>query len=121
LREVFCGSQKKRAFSVSEKSPFQPKSDIFQVWKNRFFRSPRRSKLRQGCSGAQKKLPLLGSEKLLVRFVKTLEMASWLFWRPENATPFRFGKITFSAAKLFLPGSKKFLFPVAKTLDMASG
>jgi len=54
-------------FSGSEKSPFQPKKQF-----------------------------LSSLEKSLLQVAKTLEIASGLFWRPEKASPFRFGKITFS-------------------------
>ena len=89
------------------------KSDLFQIRKIRFFSSPRRSKLRQGCSGALIKLPLSGwenspfqltkrflsgSEKLLFLVAKSLKI-SRLFWRPKNASHFRLGKIVFSAEK----------------------
>ena len=90
------------------------KNDFFQIRKIRFFWSPRRSKMRQGCSGALKKRPLSGSEKppfqltkqflsgsekLLFQVAKTLEISSRLFWRPKNASPFWLGKIAFSAEK----------------------
>ena len=44
-------------FNVRKNRLFCLKSDFFQVWKNRFFRSPRGSKLRQGYSGALKSVP----------------------------------------------------------------
>ena len=80
-----------------ESVPFQDRKNCLfrrKIWKNRFFRSPRRSKLRQGCSGAVKKLVLSdsesrflrrkkrflsGSEKSLSQVVKPLEIASTLF------------------------------------------
>ena len=53
LEKASLSDSKNRLFS-------QKKLSFFQVRKNCFFRSPRRSKLRQG---ALKKLPLSGSEK----------------------------------------------------------
>ena len=50
----------------------------------------------------------------------TFEIASGLFWRPEKASSFRFGKIAFSPQNRFLSGSEKSLFQVAKTLEIAS-
>ena len=97
--KVVLAPRESDPFQYRKNRLFRRKSDILQVWKNRFFRSPRRTKLRQSCSGALKKRPLLGSEKLLFRFVKTLEIVSRLFWRPYNTSPFRFGKIAFSDEK----------------------
>ena len=108
--------------------------NLFQVRKNWFFRSPRRWILRQDCSSAlktlfyrtqknrfliRKKRFLSDSENSLFQVAKTLEIASWLFWRPQKASPFRFGKIAFSAYKVIFSGSEKLLFQV-KSLQILS-
>jgi len=102
------------SFSIRKIVFSAEKEVFFHVLKNRFFRLPSRSKLCQGCSVALKKRPLSGSEKtpfllkkrilsgsekLLFQVAMSLEIAWRLFWRPEKASLFRFGKFAFWAEK----------------------
>ena len=113
-RQGCSGALKMRPLSGSEKSLLQLKNYFFQVRKNSFFRSPRRYKLRQGSSSALKTLLfqtrrnrslswkkrfLSDSENSCFQVAKTHEIASRLFWHPQKASPFRFGKIAFTAEK----------------------
>jgi hypothetical protein len=63
--KVVLAPEKASLFRFGKIAFFSRKSDFFQVWKDRFFRSPRRSKLRHGCSGALKKRPLSDSKNRL--------------------------------------------------------
>jgi len=103
-----------------EKSPFQPKkalcfwfgkpafwtekSDFFQIRKIRFFWSPRRSKLRQGCSDALKRRPF--------------PIRKIAFSAKKSFLSFRFEKIAFSgrqdARNCVKAPSKSFPFQVRK-------
>ena len=93
-------------FQVRKNRLFSWKSDFYQVWKNRFFRLPRRSKLRQGCSVALKTL-LFQTRK------NRFEL--------KKAISFRFGKCAFSgrqdarnSVKVVLAPSKSVPFHVRK-------
>ena len=61
---LFWSPEKALSFRFG-KSPFVLKNNYFPNSKNLFFSSPRRSKLREGCSGALKRRPLSDSKNRL--------------------------------------------------------